>query len=71
MTIMVIIHKILRILRIFLKIYNQDAQKETQVVKLDKDLTTESVQLVCENYKKLIKKSTGEDFPQDAKQLIY
>jgi hypothetical protein len=56
MTIMVIIHKILRILRIFLKIYNQDAQKETQVVKLDKDLTTESLQLVCENYKKLIKK---------------
>ncbi|MEP7361646.1 MAG: pyruvate, phosphate dikinase [Acidobacteriota bacterium] len=42
-----------------------DARKAKKKVKLDTDLTTEDLQAIIVDYKKLIKKDTGKDFPQD------
>lgn len=48
-----------------------EAQKKKQGVEFDQDLTVESLQAVVEGYKEVIKKETGKDFPQSAKdQLI-
>lgn len=40
-------------------------KKEEVKAKLDTDLTTENLQSVVDDFKKLIKKKTGKEFPQD------
>lgn len=43
-----------------------DARKAKKRAKLDTDLTAEDLQAIIADYKKLVKKETGKDFPQDA-----
>jgi pyruvate,orthophosphate dikinase len=43
-----------------------DARKAKIKAKLDTDLTAEDLQAVIADYKKLVKKETGKDFPQNA-----
>jgi len=48
-----------------------DGRKEAKGVKYDVDLTAEDLEEVIVEYKKIVKKNTGVDFPQDPKvQLI-
>jgi pyruvate,orthophosphate dikinase len=47
-----------------------DARKAKIKAKLDTDLTAEDLQAVIADYKKLVKKETGKDFPQDAFQQL-
>jgi len=47
-----------------------DARKEKKRAKLDTDLTAEDLQAIIADYKKLVKKETGKDFPQDAVQQL-
>ena len=48
-----------------------DGQKEARGVKYDVELTAEDLEQVIAAYKKIVKESTGEDFPQDPKaQLV-
>jgi len=42
-----------------------DGQKKRRGVKLDTDLSAEDLQEVIVQYKKLVRKKTGKDFPQD------
>ncbi len=42
-----------------------DARKHKIKAKLDTDLTATDLQAIIEDYKKLVKKETGKDFPQD------
>jgi pyruvate, orthophosphate dikinase len=42
-----------------------DSRKAKKKVKLDTDLTAEDLQAIIADYKKLVKKETGRDFPQD------
>jgi pyruvate,orthophosphate dikinase len=42
-----------------------DGQKKQRGVKLDTELTAEDLQEVIAGYKKLVRKKTGKDFPQD------
>ncbi len=42
-----------------------DAMKAKRKVKLDTDLSAEDLASVIEDYKKLVKKETGKEFPQD------
>ncbi|MGB9857244.1 MAG: pyruvate, phosphate dikinase [Dictyoglomaceae bacterium] len=42
-----------------------DHYKKEQGVKLDSELTAESLKKVVKDYKELVKKETGKDFPQD------
>ena len=44
-----------------------DGQKKKQGVKLDTDLTAEDLKQVIAEYKKVIRKEAGKDFPQDPK----
>lgn len=45
--------------------------KENKGIKYDTELTTEDLQHIVEEYKKLVKKETGREFPQEPKmQLI-
>ncbi len=43
-----------------------DARKARIKAKLDTDLTAEDLKAIIGEYKKLVKKETGEDFPQEA-----
>jgi pyruvate,orthophosphate dikinase len=47
-----------------------DSRKEKKKAKLDTDLTAEDLQAIIADYKKLVKKETGKDFPQDAVQQL-
>ena len=48
-----------------------DGQKEARGVKYDVELTAEDLEQVIAAYKKIVRESTGEDFPQDPKaQLV-
>ena len=42
-----------------------DGQKKKNRVKLDTDLTAEDLKTVIANYKKVVRKEAGKDFPQD------
>jgi pyruvate,orthophosphate dikinase len=42
-----------------------DGQKKKKKVKLDTELTAEDLKQVIEEYKKVVRKETGKDFPQD------
>ncbi len=42
-----------------------DGQKKKKRVKLDTDLTAEDLEAVIADYKKVVRKETGKDFPQD------
>ena len=48
-----------------------DAQKKKKGVKLDTELATDDLKEVVANYKRLYKKHTGEDFPQDPKKQLW
>jgi len=47
-----------------------DTRKAKIRAKLDTDLTAEDLRSVIGEYKKLVKKETGEDFPQDPRQQL-
>src|SRR5215469_1256109 len=47
-----------------------DAQKHKRKVKLDTDLTAEDLQAVIAEYKKIVKKETKADFPQNAVEQL-
>ena len=47
-----------------------DARKAKVKAKLDTDLTAEDLQAVIADYKKLVKKDTGKEFPQDPFQQL-
>jgi pyruvate,orthophosphate dikinase len=47
-----------------------DARKAKIKAKLDTGLTSEDLQAIIVDYKKLVKKETGEEFPQDALQQL-
>ncbi|MCS7025436.1 MAG: pyruvate, phosphate dikinase [Bryobacteraceae bacterium] len=47
-----------------------EAQKKKAKAKLDTDLTAKDLQEVIAQYKKLVKKHTKADFPQDARQQL-
>ncbi|HMF76654.1 MAG TPA: pyruvate, phosphate dikinase, partial [Bryobacteraceae bacterium] len=47
-----------------------DARKAKIKAKLDTDLTAEDLQAIIGDYKKLVKKETGKEFPQDALQQL-
>src|SRR5437868_5335099 len=48
-----------------------DSRKQKIKAKLDTDLSAEDLQAIIEEYKALVKKETGEEFPQDPyRQLI-
>ena len=47
-----------------------DARKAKIKAKLDTDLTATDLQIIIADYKKLVKKDTGVDFPQDALQQL-
>jgi pyruvate,orthophosphate dikinase len=47
-----------------------DARKAKVKAKLDTSLTAEDLQAIIADYKKLVKKETGKEFPQDAFQQL-
>ena len=47
-----------------------DGQKHKRGLKLDTELTAEDLQTVIAGYKKLVKKETGKDFPQDPREQL-
>jgi pyruvate, orthophosphate dikinase len=47
-----------------------ETAKETKGVKFDTELEVEDLKLVVKNYKELIQKQTGEEFPTDAKKQL-
>jgi pyruvate, orthophosphate dikinase len=47
-----------------------DAQKAKRKAKLDTDLTAEDLQAIIAEYKKIIKKHTKRDFPQDVREQL-
>jgi pyruvate,orthophosphate dikinase len=47
-----------------------DARKAKVKAKLDTDLKAEDLQAIIADYKKLVKKDTGKEFPQDAFQQL-
>ncbi|MCL4795765.1 MAG: pyruvate, phosphate dikinase [Bryobacteraceae bacterium] len=47
-----------------------DAQKAKRKAKLDTDLTAQDLQAVIVEYKKIIKKHTKRDFPQDVREQL-
>ena len=47
-----------------------DARKAKIRAKLDTDLSADDLKLIIGEYKKLVKKETGKDFPQDALQQL-
>ncbi|QQE11665.1 pyruvate, phosphate dikinase [Planctomycetota bacterium] len=48
-----------------------DKVKQKQGVKLDTDVDTQGLIQLCDLYKKVVKKHTGEDFPQDPMKQLY
>ncbi len=47
-----------------------DSRKAKVKAKLDTDLTAEDLKFIIGDYKKLVKKETGKDFPQDALEQL-
>ncbi|MBV8864154.1 MAG: pyruvate, phosphate dikinase, partial [Acidobacteriaceae bacterium] len=47
-----------------------DARKAKSKAKLDTDLTADDLKTVIKDYKELVKKETGKDFPQDPVQQL-
>ncbi len=47
-----------------------DARKAKVKAKLDTDLTADDLQFIINEYKKLVKKETGREFPQDAHEQL-
>jgi pyruvate,orthophosphate dikinase len=47
-----------------------DQRKAKIKAKLDTDLTAEDLKAIIEDYKKLVKKETGKEFPQDSLQQL-
>ncbi len=47
-----------------------DGRKAKAKVKLDTDLTAEDLKSIIDEYKKLVKKETGREFPQDAREQL-
>ena len=47
-----------------------DARKAKVKAKLDTDLSADDLKAIIADYKKLVKKETGQDFPQDALQQL-
>jgi pyruvate,orthophosphate dikinase len=47
-----------------------DGQKKKRGVKLDTELTAEDLKTVIADYKKLVKKETGKEFPQDPRAQL-
>jgi len=47
-----------------------DSRKAKRKAKLDTDLTADDLQAIIADYKKLVKKETGKEFPQDALQQL-
>ena len=47
-----------------------DGQKKKRRTKLDTDLTPDNLQQVIAGYKKVVKKETGKDFPQDPRTQL-
>src|SRR5579875_1440434 len=47
-----------------------DTRKAKIKAKLDTDLTAEDLQFIIGEYKKLVKKETGREFPQDAREQL-
>lgn len=47
-----------------------EKQKNEQSVDLDKDLSEESLEKLIQNYKTIVKREAGEEFPQDPKQQL-
>jgi pyruvate, orthophosphate dikinase len=47
-----------------------DKRKAQAKAKLDTDLTAEDLKLIISEYKALVKKETGKDFPQDANEQL-
>ncbi len=47
-----------------------DSRKHKVKAKLDTDLNAEDLKAIIEDYKKLVKKETGRDFPQDAVEQL-
>ncbi len=47
-----------------------DARKHKVKAKSDTDLTAEDLQAIIAEYKKIVKKETGADFPQDAREQL-
>src|SRR3954451_18339406 len=47
-----------------------DARKAKKKAKLDTDLTADDLKAIIVDYKKLVKKETGKEFPQDAVQQL-
>jgi pyruvate, orthophosphate dikinase len=47
-----------------------EAQKKKRGSKLDTDLTPEDLQKIISGYKQLIRKKTGEDFPQEPREQL-
>ncbi len=47
-----------------------DARKAKMKAKLDTDLTAEDLKAIIADYKKLVKKETGREFPQDADEQL-
>jgi len=47
-----------------------DGQKKKRGFKLDTQLTPEDLKAVIEGYKKLVKKETGKDFPQEPREQL-
>jgi pyruvate, orthophosphate dikinase len=47
-----------------------DSRKHKIKAKLDTDLSADDLKIIIEDYKKLVKKETGRDFPQDAVEQL-
>jgi pyruvate,orthophosphate dikinase len=47
-----------------------DQRKHKVKAKLDTDLTADDLKVIIEDYKKLVKKETGKEFPQDSVQQL-
>jgi len=48
-----------------------DELKQEKSIRADKDLTTDNLQLLVKRYKALIRKRTGESFPQDVMEQLW
>ena len=47
-----------------------DGQKKKKSVKLDTDLTADDLKAVIDDYKKVVRKEAGKDFPQDPHEQL-
>ncbi len=47
-----------------------DSQKAKRKIKLDTDLTADDLKVICDEYKKIVKKHAKRDFPQDVREQL-